>query len=99
MEALTWLGVSQEMVAEFLSRAPNLIAALRATRRNPQAAEQVAHRLRGNSGLLGARALAAVCAEIEARGREGYAIEADALDRLDREYATLRAVLQAEFGG
>ena len=61
---------------------------------DPNALERTAHTLRGASANVGASAVAAVCAEMEMRGRSAQLDGADALvERFDSEFARVRDAL------
>jgi CheY-like chemotaxis protein/HPt (histidine-containing phosphotransfer) domain-containing protein len=72
----------REIILTFLEKTPSVLAALHdaAVRADAGAIRQAAHMLKGTSAMLGARALAEQCAELELLG--GAGIVADALDRV-----------------
>lgn len=89
-----------ELIDLFLQDAPERIAAIRAA---VEAADWVrlterAHSLKGSSGSLGAVQMAALCARLEAMGRDaGLRPEASAVqDELERQYALVRDALERE---
>ena len=56
---------------------------------------RIAHRLRGSTLEMGVVRMAPLCAEIEQAARAGsLADAADQAERLDREFATVRAALE-----
>jgi CheY-like chemotaxis protein len=62
-----------ELIELFLSELPGRVEALETAVRDadPTMLLRAAHRLKGSSGTLGARQLAAICAELEQKGRVG----------------------------
>ncbi len=88
--------VLQEMVAIFMRESETVSAALRRAieKSDGQALREAAHNLKGSSNTLGARTLAAVCAELEKLGRDGETRRAAALlDEFEREYTRAREAL------
>jgi PAS domain S-box-containing protein len=89
----------RELVELFRSHAPGLVSNLKEAVAVGEAegVRRGAHKLKGAAASLGARALASVCAELEARGRHGavadVAATVPALDRLLRE--TIAALEEA----
>jgi HPt (histidine-containing phosphotransfer) domain-containing protein len=63
----------QEMLLDFLTEAPSLTTQIERAVKDQayDAAARAAHRLKGTSGHLGARRLAAVAAEVEVSARAG----------------------------
>lgn len=57
-----------------------------------------AHRAKGASGVVGASALAAVFADIEARAAAGETVPPDAYDDIERRLASLRQTASARIG-
>ena len=88
-----------EVIVLFLdSAAPRLAALHQAVARgDARTLEQEAHTLKGSAATLGARRLAAICEELQARGRAGDMPGASALlPQLDAEFARVRTALSAE---
>jgi GAF domain-containing protein/DNA-binding response OmpR family regulator len=71
-------GIMEELTALYLAEAPQLVEAVRAAIRHGDADQlrQAAHALKGNSGYLGARQVAAVSFELEKLGRGGTVVGA-----------------------
>jgi PAS domain S-box-containing protein len=90
--------VLAEIIEQFLSQTAEgreeLLRVLGAG--DAPALERAAHTLRGASANVGAKALAALCAEIEQHGRHGRLDGgAGLLDRFDTEFARVREALQS----
>jgi HPt (histidine-containing phosphotransfer) domain-containing protein len=89
----------KELFDSFCEEVPTLITAMREAVKNgaPDKLRQAAHSLKGSSGGLGAKPLAAVCAEVEKVGRAG-SVEgvADKIDRVEHEYARVLKALETE---
>jgi CheY-like chemotaxis protein/HPt (histidine-containing phosphotransfer) domain-containing protein len=66
-------GVEQELVSLFLSESQTLVQRIMTALHAQDAAavRQAAHALKGSSASLGAKRLAAVCADLEHQGRKG----------------------------
>ena len=87
-----------EIIDEYLTQTTRDRALLAhvASEGDPEALHRAAHALKGASVNVGATALAAVCAEIEARGRFGQlGGVAELLGRFDTEFSRVRDALTA----
>jgi PAS domain S-box-containing protein len=87
-----------ELVDTFLREGPALVDTLRDALQDTDAQQlrRAAHTLRSNAQVFGARALAALCQEVEAMARAGALADAPALvARIDDEYARVADALQA----
>jgi HPt (histidine-containing phosphotransfer) domain-containing protein len=86
------------LVREFLVHAQRAVSRLRiaAERRDATELKDAAHGLKGSAGRLGARHLAALCADLDARARAG-ALDgvAGAVEAIAREAQRVRARLEA----
>ncbi|MBI4494552.1 MAG: response regulator [Chloroflexi bacterium] len=92
----------RELIELFLEDAPAQLAAVRAgvLAGNADQVRRAAHGLKGVSGNMGARPVAAVCLELETLGRSGPLDGATALlARLEREFERLRQALEAVVSG
>lgn len=69
------------------------IAALRASAQSELDRRQAAHALKGSAGNVGAGRVAAIAAHVEKHG-----VDADALDRLEREVEVALLALAARLG-
>jgi HPt (histidine-containing phosphotransfer) domain-containing protein len=84
----------REIVADFVPAAQSGIAEILAAVASavPERVRMASHKLKGSSGLVGARELAEVCAQLEAAGRVGnwdlIGELSPQLDRLMREVET-----------
>jgi HPt (histidine-containing phosphotransfer) domain-containing protein len=91
-----------ELVEGFLQNSPPRIESLRGAvaAGDPRRLAEVAHALRGASGIVGANRLAALCGEAEDQGRDGREGVADALpgliDRIEAEFESVRKILEHE---
>ena len=86
--------VLSEVLRMFADDAPTRMAHLREAwqRGDATAVQRTAHSLKGSSGNIGARALYAVCRQIDERASAGdLASATPLLDALDREYAAVEA--------
>ncbi len=91
-------GVLAEIIDQFLSQTAEarreLLQVVGAG--DAPGLERAAHTLRGASANVGAKALAALCAEMEQHGRTGTLDGAgDLLERFDREFARVREALHS----
>ncbi|MBI1853162.1 MAG: PAS domain S-box protein [Planctomycetes bacterium] len=89
-------SLKTELIDIFLDDAPKKCAILRDAVKKGDGAglERAAHALKGASGNLGARPLAALCATLEQVGRSGNVSTAGAaVDRLDAELDRVREAL------
>jgi CheY-like chemotaxis protein/HPt (histidine-containing phosphotransfer) domain-containing protein len=85
-----------EIVATFLADTPPLIASLRSSLDQGNAADvrRAAHTLKSNGQTFGAASFSEVCLELEQRARSGELDRAGELaDRIDVEYAALAETL------
>jgi len=88
----------REIAHVYLDDAPSRLDAIRAAvvRNDPRALSFAAHAFKSGSGNLGATAVSALCAELEARGKEGNMTDAPGkVAELEREYAKVEAALRA----
>jgi HPt (histidine-containing phosphotransfer) domain-containing protein len=88
-----------ELIALFLEDAPCRLRDLgQALEKNDaDAAMRVAHSLKGSAGNLGARGLAALCSNLELRGRGGDLRGAEAVySTLLKEFVVVREALESE---
>jgi CheY-like chemotaxis protein len=65
---------------------------------NPQELERAAHALKGSSSNLGAKCLAAACADVMSISREGRLPDASAIAKILSEFDRLKPALEAEKG-
>ena len=89
-------GFSDELVGDFVASADRHSAAMRTAieKGDREALEIAAHSLRGSSGIIGARRMAALCDEIERAAVAGALAEArPRLERLALEYPAAKAAL------
>jgi HPt (histidine-containing phosphotransfer) domain-containing protein len=90
-------GVFDQLVGLFVSGAVKQLEAMRGavSAGDERSLAQAAHGLKGSSLNVGARGMASICLELEARTGPITPTRARALlDRLDREFALVRAVLE-----
>ncbi|MBI1950911.1 MAG: response regulator [Acidobacteria bacterium] len=95
-------GFLAALIDKFLQEAPVRLAALReaAERADAQALVKAAHSLKGSSGTLGARDLAAMCSGLEECGRAGRIAEVTPrLASLHQEFERVRRALEGERRG
>jgi HPt (histidine-containing phosphotransfer) domain-containing protein len=88
----------KEIVGNFLIAVPEHLQTLRiaSNEGNAELVQQVAHKLRGSCGLLGAAGMAEICQRIERYGQEGHVTPArEVLPILEHEYEAVRPVFQA----
>jgi CheY-like chemotaxis protein/HPt (histidine-containing phosphotransfer) domain-containing protein len=88
-----------QLIESYLAEAPVLLERMRAAEQAHEAAQlaREAHKLKASSGLLGARALAQLCAELEEFVLGTTADERRALlDRAIAEFALARPLLEQE---
>ena len=88
-----------ELTEMFFDDASSRLATLRETVEGSDArsVEQIAHALKGSSGNMGARRMAAICAELEDVGASGDLSRARALlEQLEEEFGRVRPALEAE---
>lgn len=94
-------GLLAELIDIFLADTPPRLNAIRraADAAQPQALSHEAHALKSSSAQLGARALSAVCRQLEAIGREGgLAGVPELVARLEPEFEAARQALLAARG-
>jgi CheY-like chemotaxis protein/HPt (histidine-containing phosphotransfer) domain-containing protein len=92
-------GMLRDLLALFRADAPPLQAAMRAAvaGRDAEALRRSAHSLKGVAANLGAKALAALCAELERMGRDGAVGGAEGLlAEVERQYHDACVALEAE---
>lgn len=90
-----------ELIDQFLREAPGQLDALREAVKqgDAQILAREAHRLKGGCSIFGARPMAALCGNLEARGRAGSVEGADAiLAQLEGEFSRVRRSLESEKG-
>jgi HPt (histidine-containing phosphotransfer) domain-containing protein len=88
-----------ELIDLFLNDAPTLLAGLNEAvrRQDVESLTQNAHSLKGSASNLGARGMAAVCANLERRGRAGSLTgAASACRTLSKEFEVVRDALYVE---
>jgi HPt (histidine-containing phosphotransfer) domain-containing protein len=88
-----------ELIDLFLNDAPALMQTLHEAveRRDAESLTQTAHSLKGSASNLGARGMAAVCANLERRGRAGFLNGAESACRtLKKEFEVVRDALFVE---
>jgi HPt (histidine-containing phosphotransfer) domain-containing protein len=88
-----------ELIDLFLGDAPMLMASLSAAveRQDIESLTQTAHSLKGSASNLGARGMAALCANLERRGRSGSLVGAETACRtLRKEFEVVRDALVVE---
>jgi two-component system, sensor histidine kinase and response regulator len=92
----------REIVADFVPAARSGIAEIRDAA-DSAVAERVrlsSHKLKGSSGMVGAKALAGLCAQLEAAGRAGdWHLIGELVPRLDRVMQEVEASADAFLGG
>jgi HPt (histidine-containing phosphotransfer) domain-containing protein len=88
-----------ELIDLFLNDAPALMSTLHEAveRQDAESLTQTAHSLKGSASNLGARGMAAVCANLERRGRAGSLVgAASACRTLRKEFEVVRDALYVE---
>jgi HPt (histidine-containing phosphotransfer) domain-containing protein len=95
-----------EMLAElaemFLDDASSGLATLREAIEagDANSVERVAHTLKGSSGNMGAKGMAAICAELQDTGSSGdLSCAPELLEQLEDEFERVRPALEAEIAG
>ena len=91
-----------ELAPMFLADTRSHLATLRKALEEGDASsvEQVAHILKGSSGYMGARRMAAFCVELQEVGASGDLSRAsELLGRLETEFGRVRLALKAETAG
>ncbi len=91
----------RDVIVSFLDQAPAALAALHdaAARGDAAGMGQAAHMIRGTSAMLGARALASLCAEIEVMARSGDGARAASVaGEVESVYRATEAALETEIG-
>jgi len=94
-------GLFSELVELFLTDTPPRLRALEHALGcgDSKALEEVAHSLKSSCGNLGASALAELCKDLEALGREQRLHDAPTLvQRTGEEFRRVEAALRAELG-
>jgi CheY-like chemotaxis protein/HPt (histidine-containing phosphotransfer) domain-containing protein len=87
-----------EVIDTFVADAPDLLATLRRSIADEDAAElrRMAHTLKSNGATFGAVTFADLCRELEQRAKDGQLADAAGLaDRIDREYGVVAEQLAA----
>ncbi len=87
-----------ELIDQFLREAPRQLDAVRdaVARGEAQALAREAHRLKGGCSIFGAHTMAALCGNLEARGRADSVQGADALlAQLEGEFSRVRRSLES----
>ena len=92
-----------ELIENFLTTASERMTAIRDAldHADGSALQSAAHSLKGSSGTLGAAGMAAICADLEASGRDG-ALGENASDaraaasKLEHEFAQVRQAFQKQ---
>jgi HPt (histidine-containing phosphotransfer) domain-containing protein len=86
----------RDVILTFLRQTPPVLAALReaAVRADAGGIREAAHRVNGTSAMLGARALAEQCAELEVLGRAGTISDAQArVAAIETSYRAVESAL------
>jgi CheY-like chemotaxis protein/HPt (histidine-containing phosphotransfer) domain-containing protein len=105
MAGLRELGGAEmltELAGMFLDDASSCLATLREAIEagDANSAERVAHTLKGSSGNMGAKEMAAICAELQDTGSSGDLTRApELLEQLEDEFKQVRSALEAEIAG
>ena len=86
------------LIDQYLRDAASRMAELQeaTARRDAPALAVAAHALKGGSATMGAKRMAALCADLEAAGRRGELPGPDELARLSTELQLAAAALQAQ---
>ena len=93
------MDVVTELIEIFLDDTPHQLEAMRAALAagDPEHLRMAAHTLKSSSATLGALSLSALCAELEAMGREGTVQgAAEKVAQVEDEYARVQKAFQAE---
>jgi PAS domain S-box-containing protein len=90
----------RDVIDQFLKDAPMRLEAIRTAvrTRDPKALEKAAHSLKGAGGNIGAKALWAVCEELERLGRSDVTQAAEPMEVLEEEFKKLVEELEKEKG-
>ncbi|GAC1620994.1 MAG: hypothetical protein NVS4B7_12950 [Ktedonobacteraceae bacterium] len=91
--------IVQELAEAFQFETPPLLEALReaVSNKQPEQLKRAAHNLKGSSSNLGAQTMTALCATLEAIGKNGSVERAaELLPRLEQEYQRVCQALAAE---
>ena len=99
LDRLTGGGLFARMVDIYLTQTPTILNDLRGAieDRDPDRTARAAHSLKSSSLTLGAEGVAALCAELEARGRAGSVEGAASLAlQLDEAHPFVTAALEAQ---
>src|SRR5262249_36570810 len=91
-------GVADELIKMFLQDAPDHLATLRAAlaAQDARTVQEVAHRLKGDADILGARQLRELAFGLEQLGRQGTTSGGEAmLAKLERAFEETRTTLEA----
>jgi CheY-like chemotaxis protein len=96
------VDIIKDLLNLFRNDVPPLLTALRAavTAGDPQKLKESAHSLKGGAANLGAKTMAALCFELEKKGREG-SVEgaAERLPAIEEQFRLVCAALEAETKG
>jgi CheY-like chemotaxis protein len=84
-----------EMIERYLLDTEELVRAMHAAKSDPAALSALAHRLKGASVALGARSLAGLCGELEARAARDADVVSSLLSEIERELTRVRTALRA----
>jgi CheY-like chemotaxis protein/HPt (histidine-containing phosphotransfer) domain-containing protein len=98
-EDLGGTAALRDVIRSFLDQTPSVLSALRdaAARADVASIRRAAHKIKGTSSLLGARALSEQCAEIERVGESGSIADAGSrVTAVEASYRTIEAALRAE---
>lgn len=94
-------GFLTELIDLYLKESAQHIAVILASlaSRDAHALERAAHTLKGGSGNLGAKALSALCSQLQTAARAAdWAVSAELVPRIEVEYKAGVAELKAERG-
>ncbi len=95
-------GLLSELAAMFFDDASSHLGDLReaVAAGDAPAVERTAHTLKGSSGMMGAREMAATCSDLQELGESGDLSGApELLGRLEEEFGRVRPALEAEVEG
>ncbi len=92
--------VVTELIDNFLTTAGERLATIRQAvdQADGSALQTAAHSLKGSSGTLGAAGMAEICADLEARGRDGGLGQgaSDAASKLEHEFEAVRTAFRQQ---
>ncbi|MCX5745015.1 MAG: Hpt domain-containing protein [Proteobacteria bacterium] len=97
LEQVLGHAIVQELIASFISDAGALVVALRVAHdaADVQGELHATHTLKSTAETLGAPALAALCAEVEAQGRAGALASTAQVERIEAELVKVHAAFAA----